>query len=156
MRCVVVCALFVITVTTQAPAAASSDKLVQLDKLAMLKNVLTPVGAERAGNADGTIPAWSGGYVTPPSGYREGDPRPDPFAGDKPLFSITAKNLDTYADRLPEGAKALLRKYPDYRMDVYPTHRSAAAPASVYANIFLNATRAHAAPAGIAYGVEGA
>ena len=91
-----------------------------------------------------------------PRAYREGGPRPDPFAADKPLFSITAKNFETYADQLPEGAKALFRKYPDYRMDVYPTHRSAASPASVYANVFLNATRAHPAPEGIAYGVEGA
>ncbi|HTT83006.1 MAG TPA: DUF1329 domain-containing protein [Rhizomicrobium sp.] len=121
-----------------------------------LKSVLTPLGAERAGNKDHTIPPWTGGYTATPPGYREGDVRPDPFAGEKPLFSITSRNADSYADRLPEGAKALFRKYPDYRMDIYPTHRSAAAPAAIYANVFLNATRAHAAPEGIAYGVEGA
>jgi hypothetical protein len=121
-----------------------------------LKSTLTPLGAERAGNKDHTIPPWTGGYATAAPGYREGDVRPDPFAADKPVLVITSKNADSYADRLPEGAKALFRKYPDYRMDVYPTHRSAAAPASVYANVFLNATRAHAAAEGIAYGVEGA
>jgi hypothetical protein len=152
MRSVGVYALWFSAFAIAAPACAA----VSPEKAAELKTVLTPVGAERAGNKEGTIPAWSGGTVTPPSGYREGSPRPDPFAGEKPLFSITAKNLDTYADRLPEGAQALLRKYPDYRMDIYPTHRSAAAPASVYASILLNATRARAAPAGIAYGVEGA
>ena len=51
---------------------------------------------------------------------------------------------------LPEGAKALFAKQPDYRMDIYPSHRSAAAPDWVYENIFRNATRAHAAPEGIA------
>ena len=56
----------------------------------------------------------------------------------------------------PEGAKALFAKFPDYRMDIYPTHRSAALPELVYASIRLNATRAHAAPEGIAYGVDGA
>ena len=41
-------------------------------------------------------------------------------------------------------------------MDIYPTRRSAAAPQWVYDNVFANATRAHAAPEGIAYGVQGA
>jgi len=129
---------------------------VSRDQAEQLKTVLTPLGAERAGNKDRTIPPWTGGYTVAAPGYRQGDARPDPFAGEKPLFSISSKNADAYGDRLPEGAKALFRKFPDYRMDVYPTHRSAAAPASVYANVFLNATRAHAASAGIAYGVEGA
>lgn len=143
-------ALLLSAVAVSAAAGVSPQEAGQL------KTVLTPLGAERAGNKDGSIPAWTGGYTLAPSGYRQGAPRPDPFAGDKPLFSITSKNVDTYADRLPEGAKALFRKYPDYRMDIYPAHRSAAAPAPVYENIFLNATRAHAAPEGIAYGVEGA
>ena len=56
----------------------------------------------------------------------------------KRLFSITAANVGMYADKLPEGAKALFAKYPDYRMDVYPTHRSAAAPAWIYDNIARN------------------
>lgn len=131
--------------------AAVSERQAQ-----QLKTVLTPVGGQRAGNKDGTIPPWTGGYTKVPPGYREGDMRPDPFVGEKPLFAITAKNMQNYADRLPEGAKALFGKYPDYRMEIYATHRSAAAPASVYNNIFLNATRAHAAPGGIAFGVQGA
>jgi Protein of unknown function (DUF1329) len=121
-----------------------------------LKSTLTPVGAERAGNAAGTIPAWTGGFTTVVPGYQEGAPRPDPFASEKPLFSITAQNFRKYADALPDGAKALFEKYPDYRMDIYPTHRSAALPDWVYQNIARNATSAHAAPEGIAYGVEGA
>lgn len=143
-------ALICLVGTGPAGAAVSAAQAEQL------KGELTPLGAERMGNKDHSIPAWTGGYTTTAAGYREGDARPDPYAGEKPLFTITAKNADSYADRLPEGAKALFRKYPDYRMDIYPTHRSAAAPESVYASVFLNATRAHAAPAGIAYGVEGA
>lgn len=141
-----------VAIALAAPAAAA----VTAQQATQLKSTLTPVGAERAGNKDHTIPPWTGGYTTGPPGYREGGPRPDPFAADKPRFSITSANFQSYADRLPEGAKALFRKYPDYRMDIYPTHRSAAAPAAVYASIFLNATRAHAPPDGIAYGVEGA
>lgn len=137
-------------------AGTSSRAGVSGSQAAALKSNLTPMGAERAGNAAGTIPPWTGGYTKFDPGYREGAPRPDPFASEKPLFSIISKNYQTYGDALPEGAKALFRKYPDYRMDIYPTHRSAAAPEWVYQGTFRNATAAHAAPEGIAYGVEGA
>jgi hypothetical protein len=136
-----------------APAARAA---VPVEEAQALNAALTPMGAERAGNGDGTIPAWTGGYTTPIAGYQQGRPRPDPFSGERPLFSITAANVSTYAAKLPEGAKALFAKFPDYRMDIYSTHRTAAAPQSVYDNIFRNATRAHAASGGIAYGVEGA
>ena len=128
---------------------------VSAQEAAALKSRLTPMGAERAGNADGTIPAWTGGLTSAP-GYVQGTPRADFFAADKPLFSITARNFHDYEDRLPEGVKALFAKQPDYRMDIYPSHRSAAAPDWVYENVFRNATRAHAAPEGIATGVQGA
>ncbi len=121
-----------------------------------LRTTLTPVGAERAGNKDLSIPPWTGGLTISSPKYRQGAPRADPFAGEKPLFSITTANVEAYADRLPEGAKSLFRKYPDYRIDVYPSHRTAAAPGWIYANILQNATRAHAAPEGIAHGVADA
>jgi hypothetical protein len=136
--------------------APLADATVSDQQAAQLKSRLTPVGAERAGNADATIPAWTGGYTASTPGYQQGGLRADPFAGDKPVFSITARNYRDYADKLPEGAMHLFEKYPDYRMDIYPTYRSAAAPDWVYANILKNATRAHAAREGIAYGVEGA
>jgi hypothetical protein len=126
------------------------------DRAAALHGTLTPVGAERAGNADGSIPAWTGGVQPDAAPYREGDKRPDLFQQEKPLFSITAANYLRYGDRLPEGAKALFRTMPDFRMDIYPAHRTAAFPQTVYDSIFANATRAHAAPEGIAYGVTGA
>lgn len=126
------------------------------DKAAALNGPLTPVGAERAGNADGSIPAWTGGYIQSGALYRQGDKRADPFSADKPLFSITAANVRAHAARLPEGIRALFAKYPTYRMDVYPTRRSAAAPRYVYDNIALNAGRARAAADGIAFGVENA
>jgi hypothetical protein len=50
----------------------------------------------------------------------------------------------------------LFKANPDYRMDIYPTHRTAAAPASVYDNVFRNATRAHAVPEGLGSGVADA
>lgn len=129
---------------------------VTAQEAAQLKTTLTPLGAERQGNKDGTIPAWTGGYTTVPQTYPAGQPRPDPFSTEKPLFSITAANAASYAGKLPEGARQLFSKYSDYRMDIYPAHRSAAFPQAVYDNTFRNATRAHAAASGIAYGVEGA
>ena len=143
--------LCVLMMVAWAPASAS----ISSQEAAELKSRLTPVGAERAGNGDGTIPAWTGGITSAP-GYVPGAPRADFFASDKPLFSITARNFRDHADKLPEGAKALFAKQADYRMDIYPARRSAAAPDWVYENILRNATHAHAAPEGIAYGVEGA
>lgn len=106
-----------------------------------LSSELTPLGAERAGNKEGTIPDWDGGYIKVWPGYQSGHPRPDPFADEKPRLQITAKNMDQYADHLSAGIKELFRRFPDYRLDVYPTHRTAAAPQWVYDNTFRNATR---------------
>ena len=138
------------TQATPAPAAATPAEAERL------KSDLTPVGAERAGNRSGTVPAWNGGYTIPAPGHRSGDVEPDPFAQDAKLFSITSTNYRNFADKLPDGARALFERFPDYRMDIYPTRRSAALPAQIYANIYANATRAHAAAEGIAIGVEGA
>ncbi len=82
-------------------------------KLGVDGTELTPVGAIRAGNADGTIPAWEGGIKTPPAGYKEGDWYIDPYADDKPLFTITAQNYQQYADKLTAGQIAMRKKYPD-------------------------------------------
>lgn len=144
------CLLAALVAQMASPAA---DAAVKPETAQSLKTSLTPTGAERAGNRDGTIPPWTGGYTTVPAGYVEGQARPDPFGDERPLFSITASNVKDYADRLPEGQRALFARYPGYRMDIYPTHRTAAAPAAVYDNIFTNATHARPAPQGIGYGV---
>jgi Protein of unknown function (DUF1329) len=110
-----------------------------------LEGDLTPTGAERAGNADGTIPAWEGGLTAPPPGigYEPGKHHPDPFAADKPLFTITAANMAQYDAQLTNGHKALLSAYPDsYKMNVYPTRRSCAFPPQVYQAIARNAVSA--------------
>lgn len=122
-----------------------------------LKSTLTPMGAERAGNADGTIPAWTGGLTSAPAGarYAQGDRRVDPFAGDKPLFTITAGNMGKYADKLSDGVKFMLGKYPDtLKLVVYPTRRSGAAPQRIYDNTYWNATSARLSNDGLT--LEGA
>lgn len=142
-----VCALLAIFQTTHAAVTA--------EEAALLKTTLTPFGAERAGNKDGSIPAWEGGYIKAQPGYKPGDARTDLFPGEKPKFSITAKNVDQHSDKLSEGIKALLKKYPDsFRLDIYPTHRTAAAPQWVYDNTFKNATRAKVTENGLR--IEGA
>ncbi|WP_156895494.1 DUF1329 domain-containing protein [Massilia putida] len=110
------------------------------DEAAQLKTTLTPLGAERAGNKDGTIPAWQGGITKAVAA--SGKLPADPFPNEKPVLQITAANMAQYADKLNDGTRALLKKYPSYRIDVYPTHRTAAAPQWVYENTFKNATNA--------------
>ncbi|MCC5806743.1 MAG: DUF1329 domain-containing protein [Opitutales bacterium] len=104
---------------------------------------LTPVGAERAGSADGVIPAWDGGLTDWPEGYRPGMHHPDPFAEDDRLFVITTENMDEHADYLTDGHKAMLRAYPEtYKIPVYPTRRSASYPEEVYEATRSNAVNA--------------
>ncbi len=130
--------------STAAIAAASLPRLgrAQTAGPEALKSSLMPLGGERAGNADGSIPAWTGGYSTLPAGYQPGDPRPVPFGDEKPLLSITAQNMAQYKDKLCDGAIYLLTTYPNYRIDVYQTHRTAIAPQWVYDNTYSNASTA--------------
>lgn len=127
---------------------------VSAEEAAKLKTTLTPMGAERAGNKDGTIPAWEGGVTKVDPAWKPGEPRPDPFAADRPLFSIDAKNMAQHEGKLSDGVKALMKKQPGFRIDVYPSRRSAAAPQFVYDNTFKNATRAKLVDDG--HGTEGA
>lgn len=115
---------------------------------ARLSKDLTPVGAERAGNKDGTIPAWSGGDLKAPAGWKVGQARPDPYASEKPLFSIDASNVDKYKDKISEGQAALIKSLKGYKMNVYPTHRSCGYPDYVYERTRSNATNAKMAPNG--------
>jgi hypothetical protein len=119
------------------------------DEIKQLGTTLTPIGAEKAGNADGSIPPYTGGLTTPPKGFVKGGLRIDPFADEKPLVSINAKNMAQYSDKLTEGVKALMKKYPDYRIDVYKTHRTFAFPKLVFENTVKNAGKATASDDGM-------
>lgn len=110
---------------------------------AKLDKELTPLGAERAANKDGSIPAWTGGITTPPAGYKVGDHHPDPFAADKIEYTITAKNVADYKNVLTPGQVKMFETYPEtFKMNVYKTQRSASFPEHVYKAIRANATRA--------------
>ncbi|MBI5922380.1 MAG: DUF1329 domain-containing protein [Betaproteobacteria bacterium] len=91
----------------------------------------TPVGALRSGNTEGTIPRWTGGLASPPNGWNRIQGYLDPFADESPLFTITPENAAKYLSKLSPGMMALLERYPDFRMLVYPTHRTANYPNAV-------------------------
>lgn len=119
-----------------AYAAASEQDVGRLGK------DLTPVGAERAGNKDGSIPEWTGGDMKAPGGWKPGTARPDPYANDKRVLSIDASNVDKYKDKLAPGQIEMVKTIPGYRMDVYPTHRSCGFPDFFYERTKKNATTA--------------
>lgn len=107
---------------------------------AKLGTSLTPMGAEKAGNAANTIPAWSpmpkNAGAVDSKGFLA-----NPYASEKPLFIITAANVEQYKDKLAPGQYAMFKRYPDsYRIPVYPTHRGATVPDDVFAAIKKNAT----------------
>jgi hypothetical protein len=103
------------------------------EQAAKLGNELTPLGAEKAGNADGSIPAWSGGITSAPAGYTPGMHHPDPFKDDKVLVTIDKSNLDQYKSLLSPGQVKLFEIYPDtYKMNIYQSRRTASYPQYVY------------------------
>ncbi len=136
-----------LVVSTTATAAVTADEA------ATLKTTLTPLGAEKAASKDGAIPAWEGAFTKTIPGTANGK-YPDPFAAEKPTAQITAKNAADFAAKLSEGTLALLKKYPTYRLDVYPSHRTAGAPQWVYDNTFKAATNAKLTDNGLSF--EGA
>jgi len=121
---------------------------------ARLGKDLTPFGGEKAASADGIIPAWDGGLTKPPAGYQPGQHYVDPYAADAVTATIDGNNMGSYAERLSEGHKAMLKAYPTFKMKVYPTRRSASAPARIYEATAKSATTAELAAGG--NGVTGA
>ncbi|MDF2177530.1 DUF1329 domain-containing protein [Aliiglaciecola sp. CAU 1673] len=133
----------VATALSLAVSATFVQAKVSDAEAAKLGKDLTPLGGEMAANADGSIPAYTGGITTPPAGYKPGDHHPNPFPDDKPLFEITKANMAQYADQLSAGQKALFNAYPDtFKMPVYQTRRTASNPQFVYDATKANATRA--------------
>ena len=139
-------AAFILGCTLAFPAWAE----LPADQIARLGADLTPLGGERAGNAEGTIPEWTGGITAPPAGYSVGEHHRDPYPDDQPLFVITAENLDEHRDRLSVGHQRMLETYPSFSMKIYPTRRSASVPERIY-----DATRTAAATARLVDGGNG-
>ncbi|MBS7661835.1 DUF1329 domain-containing protein [Pseudomonas lalucatii] len=114
--------------------AGSVMAAVSEQEAAQLGVSLTPLGAQMAGNADGSIPAWTGGLPADAAKVDAKGFLADPFADEQPLFTIDASNAEQYRDKLSAGQLAMLKRYPDsYRLPVYRTHRTAAVPEAIYA-----------------------
>ena len=109
---------------------------------------LTPMGSEQKGNADGSIPPWKGGITRPPAGWRAGQDHADPYGDETPLFTITAANYRQHRAFLTPGQQDMFRRFPSYKMPIYPSHRSCALPAHVYRATAQNAVRARLAENG--------
>jgi hypothetical protein len=116
---------------------------------AKLGDTLTPLGAEMAANAAGTIPAWTGGLTSKNSTKSKDSGRPEnPFNQDKPLFEITRANFNEYKENLSAGQIAMFEKYADYKMPVYKTRRTAAYSNDLYDVVKKNATTAELVQSG--------
>ena len=132
----------VITFTASALALALTSTValakVSTQEANKLGKELTAMGALKAANADGTIPAYTGGLA--PS---DSDPYSNIYENEKPLFVINKDNLNRYKDNLTTGQLAMFEKYPDtYHMPVYTTHRTASYPSAIENKAKSNATSA--------------
>src|SRR5690606_25644331 len=128
-------AIFLAVLASQAQVKVDSSQA------ARLAQDLTPLGAERAGNAEGSIPSWEGG-VRPSAGYQPGMHHPDPFPGAQPRLRIAEKDIDGFWPKLPAGLVDLLELHAYYYLQAYPTRRSAASPERIYAATRHNAEHA--------------
>ena len=116
--------------------AAAAEAKVPQAQANRLGRDLTPMGSEKAGNANGSIPVWSGGLSSIPPNVKwisgQGQ-HANPFTKDKVLFTITPKNKKRYGKLLTDGYKELLDAYSSsFTMPVYKTRRSCGLPAFVY------------------------
>ncbi|MGH8430925.1 MAG: DUF1329 domain-containing protein [Solimonas sp.] len=119
-------------------AAFAAQAKVSPEEAAKLGAELTPVGAEKNGNKDGSIPAWAPGKQR---GNLSGEFYSDPLVdAEQPLLVITAANMSRHLDKLSEGHKKLLSTHSSYKMLVYPSHRPVAMPAAIYASTRNNAS----------------
>lgn len=134
-RCKVMLVATLLTASTTGLAGVSAQEAEKLGKS------LTPIGAERAGNEDGSIPEWT---PIEPFGKASGEfPNNPEVEADRPAYLVSAANVDQYIDKMSAGHKELFRRYPDsYKMIVYPTRRVANFPDRIKEETIKNATRA--------------
>lgn len=129
--------------------SASVMAAVSVEEAAQLGKNLTPIGAEQAANADGSIPAWTGGLAKNAAPVDANGFLSDPFSNDKPLFTITKDNVGQYKDKLTAGQLEMFKRYGNtYTIPVYQTRRSATLPESVFAAAKKNATSTQLIPGG--------
>jgi hypothetical protein len=129
--------LFSLSILSCAALAAVSPA-----EVAKLGTSLTPLGGEMAGNADGSIPAWTGGLPVDAAPVTGNGFPGDPFAGEQALFTINAQNVEQYKDKLSPGMLAMFKRYPDtFKMPVYVTHRTASIPKDIEEKVKISAAK---------------
>jgi hypothetical protein len=135
-------ALSVALLSGAAPAIAK----VSAEEAARLGTSLTPMGANPAASADGSIPAYTGAMLGLPAGLAyggPGTPYPDPYADDPVLHTITSSNRGEHSDFLSPGLEALFATYPEtFRMRIFPTHRDGRYSDHYYKKLNYNAVNA--------------
>lgn len=127
-------------VLTASLFAGNAFGAVSASEAAKLGDTLTPIGAEKAGNG-GEIPAWDGGLTDIPAGYKGDGIYVNPFPDEQPKFTIDQSNVDQYADKLSAGQVAMIKKYSNYIIPVYPTHRTSTFPKDIQDKTVANATK---------------
>jgi hypothetical protein len=141
----------VVAINTRSAGAQSAPA-------SLLGPGITPLGGLQTGNSDGSIPPWTGGLTTLPVGVKPGDYVPELFPDEQPVVVVDASNMADHASMLSEGVMTMMTKY-GFKIKVYPTHRTAAAPQWVYNNIAKNQKTAKFAdqdPVGGRFGFENA
>lgn len=135
-----------------AASMASAPVLAKVspEEAAKLGKSLTIVGAEKAGNKDGSIPAYEGGLTQAPACYKGGSFLCNPFPDDKPLFTITKENYQQHKDKLTAGHVAMFERYDTFRMPVYTSKRTSALP-----DFVLDETKKNASETELVKGGDG-
>ena len=125
------------TALTLSLAAGAAWAAVPERVAARLGKDLTTMGAETAGSTTG-VSEWTGKAIDGSSllaGY-DGGSLPNPYASDKPSYTVTSSNAGEYDAILTDGQKALFATYPDtYKMNVYKSRRSCTYPEFVYLSL---------------------
>ncbi|RLU02648.1 MAG: DUF1329 domain-containing protein [Ketobacter sp.] len=122
-------------------AASPAYAKVTQEQAKRLQTELTPLGAERAGNAAGTIPSWQPNGIHYPE-RAAGGHHLNPFAGDQPRLVINRDNMEQYRDQLSLAHQVMLQQYEGFQMKVYPSRRTATYPERVYQAVMGNALQA--------------
>ena len=142
--------LMLLSASISLALSSNAQAAVDAAQVAQLGQSLTLIGAEKAANADGTIPEYTGGNTTLPAGFTQGDSmRPNPYEDEQPRLVIDAKSAAENKDKLTATINELFKRFPDFRLDVYPPHRSAAYPQWVLDNTVKNAANAQSTDGGI-------
>ncbi len=130
----------VLLIVASVLTMTTTQAKVSEEEAARLGQDLTPSGAEKAGNKNGSIPAWNPDFKIPDNYQGSGSLYIDPYSDEKPLFIITVKNVSQFKGQLSEGQLKLFETYPDsFKMPIYPTHRDGKYSDFVEQNTYRNA-----------------